>query len=281
MVAAALFALAFAAPALAQTPAAWTTPYAPFRMIDNVYYVGSEGLSAFLIVTPKGDILIDGGLPSNAPMIEASIARLGFRLADVKILLNSHAHLDHAGGLARLKADTGATLIASAGDKPLLEKGVYPGFEDRASLRFPPVKVDRVIGDGQTVSLGGVTLTAHLTPGHTPGCTTWTFPVREAGVSHQAVVFCSVSVAANRLAPKPQYPGIVADYQATFRKLPSIKADVFLAPHGEFFQLTRKRAAMGPGKPNPFIDPTGFQTFVKASDVAFRAELAKQQGAAK
>ena len=135
----------------------WTKPYAPFRMIGDVCYVGTAGLSAFLITTPKGDILVDAALPQSGPMIEENIEKLGFKLSDVKILLNSHAHLDHAGGLAELKKDTGATLIASAGDKPLLETGTYPGRVGDKASGFPPVKVDRVIGDGETVSLGGVT----------------------------------------------------------------------------------------------------------------------------
>lgn len=267
--------------AIAQTvPPAWTKPAAPVKVGDNLYYVGSEGLAAYLIVTPKGLILIDGTLEQNVAAIEANIRALGFKLSDVDILLNTHAHFDHAAGFARLKKDTGAGLLASAGDRPLLEKGVYPGSEDVAHWRFPPVKVDHVLKDRDTVTLGGVTLTAHMTPGHTPGCTTWTFPVKIDGVVRKAIILCSTSVAANRLASRPQYPGIVADYQRTFTRLATLKADVFLAPHPEQFGFAGKLAARAPGKPSPFVDPTELGRRVAASRAEFEAELARQQKAA-
>lgn len=267
--------------AIAQTlPPSWIARTPPVKIGDNLYYVGTEGLSAFLIVTPKGLILIDGTMEQNVPAIEANIKALGFKLSDVDILLNTHAHFDHAAGFARLKKDTGAGLLASAGDRPLLEKGVYAGSEDVTFLRFTPVKVDGLIKDGDRVTLGGVTLTAHLTPGHTPGCTTWTFPVKIDGVVRKAIILCSTSVAANRLTPRPQYPGIVADYQRTFVRLAAMKADVFLAPHPEQFGFAGKRAAMGLGKPSPFVDPTELGRRVAASRAEFEAELARQQKAA-
>lgn len=279
---AALAAAALAGVAIAQTmPPEWTRPTAPLKVGDNLYYVGSEGLSAWLIVTPKGLILIDGPMEQNVAGIEASIKALGFKLSDVKILLNTHAHFDHAAGFAQLKADTGAALLASAGDRPLLEKGVYPGAEDVAWLRFKPVKVDAVLKDRDTVTLGGVTLTANITPGHTPGCTTWTFPVKIDGVVRKALLWCSTTVAGNRLAPKPQYPTIVADYRASFTRLAAMKADVFLAPHPEQFGFAQKRAAMAPGKPSPFVDPAELGRRVADSRAAFETELARQQGAAR
>jgi metallo-beta-lactamase class B len=259
-------------------PAEWLKPAAPVKIADNLYYVGSEGLSAFLITTPKGHILIDGPMEQNVAGVEANIKALGFKLSDVDILLNTHAHFDHAAGLARLKADTGAALLASAGDRPLLEKGVYPGSEDVVAFRFKPVKVDAVIKDRDTVTLGGVTLTANITPGHTPGCTTWTFPVKIDGVARKAILWCSTTVAANRLAPKPQYPTIVADYRASFVRLGSLKADVFLAPHPDQFGFAEKRAAIAPGKPSPFVDPAELPRRIAESRAAFEAELARQQG---
>ncbi len=271
--------LALAAPALADNPANWSQPAAPFRVIDNVYYVGSAGLSAWVIKTPKGLILLDVGTPANAPMVEKSIEALGFHLSDVKILLNSHAHFDHAGGFAKLKADTGAKLEASAGDRDALEKGVYPGAETRHDFDFPPVTVDQVLKDGDTVSLGGVTLTARVTPGHTAGATTYLLPVREGGVPHTVVFFSSASVGFNRLAPKPQYPGIVADYRKSFVLWKSIDADVFLAPHAEMFDLAAKRATRGPGKPNPFIRPGELQAAAAEFEAAFNRALAKQDAA--
>ena len=280
-----LAAAALAAPApVSSNPVGWALPTEPVKIADGLYYVGSAGLASYLITTPQGHILIDGGMPVNAGQIETNIGKLGFKLSDVKVLLNSHAHFDHSGGLAKLKADTGAKLAASAGDKAALESGTYPGWENRASLNFPKVKVDRVLRDGDKVELGGVVLTAHLTPGHSAGCTTWTFPLKIDGAERQAMVYCSTSVAANRLASKtkgPQYPGIVADYQNTFAKLKNMKADVFLAPHAEQFGLAAKRAKLTGGGPNPFVDPDELQRTVAASEAAFRAELAKQQEAAR
>lgn len=278
---AALAVVALAGVAIAQTlPPEWIRPAKPVRIGENLYYVGSEGLSAYLIVTPKGLILIDGPMEQNVADIEANIKALGFRLSDVKILLNTHAHFDHAAGFAQLKADTGAALLASAADRPLLEKGVYPGAEDVAWLRFKPVKVDAVLKDRDTVTLGGVTLTANITPGHTPGCTTWTFPVKIDGAVRRALLWCSTTVAGNRLAPKPQYPTIVADYRASFVRLAAMKADVFLAPHPDQFGFAEKRAAMAPGKPSPFVDPTEAGRRIAESRAAFETELARQQGAA-
>jgi metallo-beta-lactamase class B len=256
----------------------WNRPAEPFHVIGNVYYVGTKGLSSWLISTSKGLILIDGALPESAPQIEQHIVALGFKLKDVKILLNSHAHFDHSGGLAQLKRDTGAILIASAGDKVSLETGTYLGSEDVHAFDAPPVRVDRIVADGGTVTLGTTVLTAHLTPGHTRGCTSYTLSVIEDAVSHGVIFFCSATVAANHLAPKEQYPGIVADYRHTFELTKNVGADVFLAPHQEFFHLWDKRARMTAGQPNPFVDPNELQTFIAASQAAFEKELARQQG---
>ena len=278
-----LAALAVAAPAAAQ-PAAWSAPTEPFQIADGLYYVGTQGISVFLITTPEGHILVDGAMPTSAPLIEASIRKLGFEPGDVKILLNTHAHFDHAAGLAELKRDTGAILAAMAQDKLALETGKYIGSEEVAAFDFAPVAVDRVLKDGEVVELGGVKLTAHLTPGHTAGCTTWTFPVTVEGRTRQAMIYCSTSVAANRLVSKakgPQYPGVVADYEASFARLKALKADVFLAPHAEQFGLAAKRAALAAGAPNPFVDPGELATVVAASEADFRKQLARQEEAAK
>ena len=256
-------------------PSNWTAPTKPFHVIDSVYYVGTEGISAWIIRTPKGLILLDVGMPDAAPLVEENIKALGFKLSDVKILLNSHAHIDHAGGLAKLKVDTGAMLIASAGDRYALEKGVYEGSEDVHLLDFPAVKVDRLIGDGETVELGGVKLTAVLAPGHTKGCTGYSLPVTDRGVTHQAFFFCSASVAANRLAPNPQYPGIVDDYRRTFARLKTIKADVLLAPHAEQFDLVAKRAKLD-GPVNPFVREGELQALTQNMEADFTVQLAKQ-----
>ncbi len=261
----------------AQRPANWTDTISPFRVIDNVYYVGSAGLSAWLITTPKGHILLDVGLPANADLVERNIRSLGFQTADVRILLNTHAHDDHAGGLAQLKRTTGARLYAMAGDRRALERGVYAGSEENRDLRFPGVIVDSVLRDRSTVTLGGVTLTAHHTPGHSAGCTTWTMPVTDTGARHMAVFFCSVSVAANRLAPRPQYPGIVRDYPRTFARLKTLGADVLLAPHAEQFDLLAKRARMVAGQSNPFIVPGELEELTAAMEESFVKELSRQR----
>lgn len=269
----------FAVSASAQTPPSWTKPTTGFQVIGNIYYVGTEGLSAWLITSSKGHILIDGGMPQNAPLVEANIKALGFKLSDVDLILNSHAHFDHAGALAQLKKDTGAVVIASAGDKWALENGKYPGSEDVAGLNFPGVKVDKTVADGETLSVGSNTLKAVLTPGHTKGCTSWTTSVKDGTKSYKVIFWCSTSVALNRLSPtNPQYPGIAADYQKTFAKLGGTQADVFLAPHPDQMGLAAKRAAMGPGKPNPFVDPTELQTVTAASKADFEAKLKAQGG---
>ncbi len=276
--------LALAATALAQTPANWERPAKPFRIADNLYYVGTEGLSVFLITTPAGHILVDGAMASSPKLIDAGISQLGFKPADVKILLSTHAHYDHAAGLAQLKRDTGAQLVAGTADKLALETGKYIGSEEVKAFDFTPVKVDRTVGQGDTVSLGGVVVTAQHTPGHTAGCTSWSLPVAIDGKPHQALIFCSTSVAANRLASKtrgPQYPGIVADYRRAFARLKSLKVDVFLAPHAEQFGLAGKLARLRPGAPSPFVDPGELARVVAASEADFEVQLKKQTQAAR
>ena len=196
----------------------------------------------------------------------------------MKLILNSHAHFDHAAGIARLKKDTGAELAASAGDTPILERG-YITYGPTAGMRFPSVKVDRVVRDGDTVGFGDAMLTAHLTPGHTPGCTSWTTTVRDAGVRHTAIFYCSTTVAGNPLVNNTVYPNIVADYRASFAKLKTIKADVFLGPHVEFFDMRGKLAARKPGAPNPFVDAGELARFVATSEADFDKALAQQQAA--
>ncbi|HWA29853.1 MAG TPA: subclass B3 metallo-beta-lactamase [Rhizomicrobium sp.] len=258
----------------------WSRPQAPFRVIGNIYYVGTAELASYLIVSPQGDVLIDGTLQQTAPQIEANIKALGFRLSDVKLILNSHAHFDHAAGIAQIKKDSGARFDASAGDAPILERG-YITYGPSAPVHFPPVKVDHIVQDGETVGFGAAKLTAHLTPGHTPGCTTWTMPVTENGVTHHAVFICSVTVAGNPLVNNTIYPQIGADYRASFARLKQMQADVFLGPHVEFFDMQKKLAARKAGGPNPFIDAKEFQAFVAQAEQDFDKDLAQQEAAAK
>lgn len=268
-----------AQPAAAEVPAEWTKPVAPFHIIGNIYYVGTADLAAYLIHTDDGDVLVDGTLAQNVPLIESNIATLGFKVSNIRILLNSHAHYDHAAGLAALKRDSGATLYASAADAPILESGKI-SFGPTATDHFPAVKVDRIVKDGETIELGGTKLTAHLTPGHTPGCTSWTMPVTEDGASHTAIFYCSTSVAGNPLVNNKAYPQIASDYEASFAKLKTLKADVFLAPHAQFYHPQEKLALRKKGGPDPFIDPGELRRFVAASQRDFEAELAKQKAQA-
>lgn len=253
-------------------------PLEPFKIIGNIYYVGASDVTSFLITTEKGHILIDGGFSETAPQIRRNITKLGFRLEDVKILLNSHAHLDHAGGLAEIKAASGARLFASQADSVLLASGGKGDFSFGDRLPFPPVKADRILRDDEKINFGGVTLKAHLTPGHTKGCTTWTTTVFEGGRKYKAVFVCSTTAPGYRLVDNQNYPKIVEDYQKTFRTLRRIKADVFLASHGNFFDLADKiKKLENNAGVNPFIDPQGYADFINETEKAFEEKLLEQK----
>ena len=272
-VAAAAIALA-AAPASAQRDN-WNKPTEPFHIAGNLYYVGTEGLGSYLVVTREGNILIDGALPDSVPIIEANIAKLGFKLSDTKIILNSHAHFDHSGGLAQLKKDTGAKLYAMEGDVSALEGGFYLGSETLKAMNAPPVKVDMKLTDGAVVKLGEAVLTANLTPGHTRGCTSWGIKIAEGAKTYDALIFCSATVAANRITPPVQYEGIVADYRKTFARAKALHVDIPLAPHPEFFNELQKRdkAKADPKGPNPFVAPGEFAPFIAKAEADFEATL--------
>ena len=268
----AVAALSTATPAFAQTN--WNKPTEPFHIAGNIYYVGTEGLGAYLFTGPKGHVPLDGATPQGAPIIEANIAKLGFKLSDVKILLNSHAHFDHSGGLAQLKKDTGAQLAVMDGDVSAIEGGFYLGSEDSKTMGAPPVKVDRVLKDGDKVSLEGIELTANLTPGHSRGCTSWGAKTTEAGKTYDVLVFCSATVAANRITPPLQYGGIVDDYRATFAKVKTMKADIPLAPHPEFFGLLEKNAKAKAAKSQAaFVDPGALGTLIAKLENDFETTL--------
>ena len=260
------------------TSRSWNQPVKPFRIAGNLYYVGASDLASFLIVTPQGHILLDSGLVETVPQIQHNVTQLGFRLEDVKVLLNTHAHYDHAGGLALLKRLTGATLMASEADAALLAAGGKgdPNFGDK--LAYEPVKADRILRDGDKVELGGVTMTAHLTPGHTKGNTTWTMTVTEGMKSYNVVVAGSTSTPGYKLVDNPNYPGIVVDYQRTLQILKTLPCDIFLGPHGNFFDLTKKSKLLEQGeKQNPFIDPDGYKRYIEENEKAFQTELERQK----
>lgn len=254
----------------------WNDPYEPFTVYGNVHYVGTRTVSAWLITDPGGHVLIDGVVAQSAPQIAANIAKLGYRIRDVKFLLNSHAHIDHAGGLAGLKQRSGAIMVASAADKPFLEAGDI-GHGPSGGLKFPPVRVDRVIGDGETVRVGQTVLTAHLTPGHSPGCTSWSTDATGKDKIVRRVFFhCSATVAGQSLHPQA-YPGIIANFRALFPKVRAMKADIFLANHDSFFDLHVKRAKLKAGDANAFVDPGELGRFNDAMEKAFIIELERQQ----
>lgn len=259
----------------AQYPA-WYEPAEPFRVIGPIHSVGSSGLSVFFIPTSEGHLVIDGGLPETAAIAATNIRALGYDPADIRILLNTHAHFDHSGGLAELKALSNARLYAHEGDRSALEGGFYLGFEDRALFNAPPVAVDQAIADGEAVRLGEVTLTARHTPGHTRGCTSWALTVEEDGNPYDVLVFCSASVAANRLTGPPQYPGIVDDYRRTFERARGWQPDVFLSNHAEFYDRSAKRARQQAGDALAFVKPGEFEAFLRKAEADFKAALRAQ-----
>ena len=259
---------------------AWNRPVKPFRVAGNIYYVGVAGVSSFLITTPAGHILMDSGFAETVPLIQDSIAQLGFKLQDVKVLINSHAHFDHAGGLARLKELTGAQLMIAEGDAELIAQGGKGDFYWGDKGTFEPAKVDRVLRDKETVELGGVRMTARITPGHTKGNTTWLMKVREDGRELDVIFVGSTTVPGYKLLDMPLYPNIVADYAYSFALLKSLKCDVFLGPHGQFFDLEKKRVRQEKGKkPNPFIDPQAYKDFIMWTEKAYHQQLEKERQA--
>lgn len=259
---------------------AWNRPVKPFRVAGNIYYVGVTGVTSFLITTPAGHILLDSGFAETVPHIQESISQLGFKLQDVKVLINSHAHFDHAGGLARLKELTGAKLMIMEGDAELISRGGKGDFYWGDQGTFAPAKVDRVLHDQETVELGGVRMTARRTPGHTKGNTTWLMKVREDSRELDVVFVGSMSVPGYKLLDMPLYPNIVADYASSFTLLKSLKCDVFLAPHGQFFDLDKKRQRQEKGeKTNPFIDPEGYKDFLRWTEKAYHQQLEKERQA--
>lgn len=262
----------------------WTEPFPPFRIADNLYYVGSKGLANYLITTPQGNILINSDLEANVPLIEASIEKLGFQFKDTKILLISHAHWDHDAGSAKIKALTGASYMVMDADVPVVESGGKADFQygnDAASL-YKPTKVDRVLHDGDEVALGRTTLVAHLTPGHTKGCTTWTMKVTDSGKTYEVVIVGSPNVNPGyRLVHNQVYPQIAEDYERMWRVLKALPCDIFLGAHGNYFGMEEKYARLKNATVNPFIDPGGYRKFVEEKEQEFRTELAKQQQASK
>jgi len=264
----------------AQQPPDWTEPFPPFKIAGNLYYVGSKGLANYLIATPHGHILINSDLEANVPLIRDSIEKLGFKFSDVRILLISHAHWDHDAGSAAIKRLTGAQYMVMDADVPVVESGGKSDFNygKDASTLYAPTKVDRVLHDRDTVTLGGATLVAHLTAGHTKGCTTWTMTVEDGGKRYNVVIVGSPNVNPGyKLVGNAAYPQIADDYVRGFNVLKALPCDIFLGAHGAYFGLEEKYPRLKEAGVAAFVDPSGYASFIADREQAFETELAKQK----
>jgi metallo-beta-lactamase class B len=276
--------LAGVASTFAQANPDWTEPFPPFHIAGNLYYVGSKGLANYLVTTPQGNILINSDLEVNVPIIQASIEKLGFKFNDTKILLISHAHWDHDAGSAKIKERTGASYMVMDADVPVVESGGKLDFQygNNPDFLYPPTKVDRVLHDGDEVRLGGAVLVAHLTPGHTKGCTTWTMKVTEGGKTYNVVIIGSPNVNPGyKLIHNNNYPQIAEDYVRMWAVLKSLPCDIFLGAHGSYFGLEEKYPRLKDGGANPFVDPGGYKKYIAEKEQDFNTELAKQTLAAR
>jgi len=258
----------------------WLEPFPPFRIAGNLYYVGSRGLASYLVTTPEGHILINSNLEKSVPMLRASIEKLGFKYSDVKILLISHAHWDHNAGSALIKKETGAKYMVMAEDVSAVESGGKTDFNygNDEGTYYPATKVDRTLHDKDEVKLGGTVLVAHLTAGHTKGCTTWTMKVGDGAKALDAVIVCSPNVNPGyKLVNNASYPGIADDYARMFRTLAALPCDLFLGAHGSYYGLEAKYGRMQKGDASAFVDPAGYKKFIAAKTAEFQAGLKKQQ----
>ena len=267
--------------AVGQGPSDWYEPFPAHKVIGNVYYVGSKDLATYLITTPEGHILINSGFERTVPLIEKSVESLGFKMTDVKILLASHAHSDHVAGLALLQKRTGAKVFILRGDDQVVSSGGKGQYLYTTGL-WDPCKVDRVLEDRDEVKLGGVTLTARSTPGHTRGCTTWTWKVEDAGKTYDVVVIGSPNVNPGfQLVGNRDYPEIAADFAKTFEVLKSLPCDVFLGAHGAYYGMTDRYALQQKGQADAFVNPQGYKEYVALKERSYRMTLATQQASAR
>lgn len=255
----------------------WNRPAPAHRVIGNIYFVGTTELGVFLITTGDGHILLDPGFEETVPLLRDSMAALGFAYEDIRLLLTSQAHFDHAAGLARIKQETGARVEAMEADAAVLESGGRNDFRFGDELTFPPVAVDRVLQDGDVVEQGGVRLLARHTPGHTKGATTFVTTVLDTGRAHQMVFATSTTInAGTSLVGNPRYPGIVSDWQRTYAILDTLVGDVWVSAHTSVFDMRGKFARIGTGASNPYVDPAGFRRFVADGRARFASTLAGQ-----
>lgn len=263
-------ALVLIAPAAFSQPAGWNDPFPPHRVMDNVYYVGTKELASFLIVTPEGHILMNSNYESSVPLIRKSVEELGFKFSDIKILISGHAHPDHVEGDALVKELTGAQVVVGRLDAPATRE-FRPGGKEHP--------IDRLVDDGDQVTLGGTTLTAHLLPGHTKGCLAWSMDLKEGGKTYKALVECSLNGQFLQYVNNTDYPNIVEDMRATYKKARALPVEVFLSSHASFYGLPakyEKLKARREGDPNPFVDPEGYKAHVDEFEKTFEAALARQ-----
>lgn len=271
---------AFASPALAQSNPDWTRPFAPFRIVGNLYWVGSYDLATYLIATPQGHILINTGVGDTAKQIKASVEQLGFNLADTKILTATHGHFDHVAGMAELKRMTGARLVVSEPDKELFESGGRLDFRfgDTPGARFEPVTVDGTFKDSDTISLGGTVLTAHHHPGHTKGATSFTLNLQDSGKTYRVVIANMGSINPGvTVSGMSKYPGITADYARTFKAQKDMQIDIWLASHAAQFKLHEKYKPGDAFNPDRFVDPQGFKAAVEQLEKTYLEQLAREK----
>jgi|SRR5579862_428731 len=243
-------------------------PFPGHKIVGNVYYVGTADYASFLITSDQGHILINPDFEDSVDLLKASVEKLGFRFRDIKIILISHAHGDHAAGTAKAKEMTGAQVMVMDTDVPAME---HPPTGRGGQ---PPVVVSRILHDQDEVKLGGNTLVAHLTAGHTKGCTTWTMKATDGSRSFDIVIIGSIGVNnASALVNNAGYPGIIEDYQRSFRELKTLPCDIFLASHGKMYGLNEKYARLAKTGPNPFIDPAGYKAHIQLMERAFYYKL--------
>jgi metallo-beta-lactamase class B len=256
-------------------------PFPPHHIAGNLYYVGASDIAAYLVTTPAGHILINSGYESTPPLIRDSIVKLGFKPTDVKILLNSQAHYDHVAGQHEMQRITGAKIYSSEREAGILETGgkTDPYWGSRRT--YPPVTVDHVVRDLEEVSLGGTTLVAHMTPGHSIGCTTWTLRVTDAGRTYNVVIVGGVTINPGvEFVAHPLYPGIAGDFARTFQTLKSLPCDIFLGAHGGYYDMKAKYARIKPGTgAAAFVDPQGYRTFIDHHQKVFEDQLAREKAA--
>lgn len=263
------------------TPGRDNQPFEPFRIAERLYYVGASDIASYLLTTSAGHILIDAGYDETVPIVRANMGRLGFHLEDVKILLNTQAHFDHAGGFARMKQLTGARLLVSEADAPLIEQGGRGDFLFGDAALFPPATVDRQLKDRERVRLGGTVLTARLTPGHTRGTTTWSFDASDRGRTYHVVVVGGLTILeGTRLSGMPAYADIARDYAHSFEVLKQLPCDIFLGAHLSSFGGADKAEAlrMHPDGPNPFVDAQGYRAYLERSERRFLEQLSREKG---